>query len=131
MKRIFATFEKGIFQTLQAKKLFYNWIAVVHKDYRKQGLLTVMTIKSDQLANQVGCDYVIRYLGIDVLVDAFLKSEKHGYRHLKEIRYRDYVDPVTHLNPFANIDSRYERNEWATAGVTNLFAIAGHFVSYR
>ena len=109
VQRAWATLEEGIFQKLQAKKLFYCGMAVVHKDYRKQGLLTAMTIKSDQLANQAGCDYVICYLSVDLLVDAFLKSEKHGYRLLKEIRYRDYVDPVTRSNPFPDVHPRYER----------------------
>ena len=107
IQRCLLKFEAGVFEELKADKIFYYGMGTVHKNYRRLGMQKLLRLKNEILAHEAGCQYMITSLSSNFLITS--RSSNMGYFVLRELFYPDYVDPVTNLKPFTNMNPTYQR----------------------
>lgn len=101
--KFFEELEEGVFDLLNANKLFVGGMGTVHKSYRHQGVLHKLTDKAEELMAISGSD-----CGIGTPTNEYLcRMHSHdGYHILREINYFDYFQR-TGLNIFAHAKYPY------------------------
>ena len=71
-------------------------IGTVHPDYIGRGTMTAIGVRLLEAAMESGCEYVV-----SVAVSKYSQgeNEKLGLTALREMRFSDFVDPVTRKKP--------------------------------
>jgi len=96
--QFFATLEAGVFDMLQVDKLLYVGMVTIHVDYRKQGLLYLVSATATNMEWETACKYSVNCPTNEF---ACHSAKNLGFSVIREINYADY-DSQNGTNLFAN-----------------------------
>jgi len=102
VRRLLLQLEANLHEKLNANKIMMTGIGTVHPDYIGQGTMTAIGVRLMEVAIETGCEYVV---GVAVSKYAQEANEKSGLTALREIKYSDFVDPVTGKKPDLQLSS--------------------------
>ena len=100
-----ACLESNVFDLLQVDKVFYLGTAVVHKMYRRKGIISNLRNASEALARTAGCNCIVSVPTNEYLCRFFSKD---GYKILREMNYLDFYSKKQ-VKIFKNVISPYIR----------------------
>ena len=101
LSNLMAQLEENLFETLKCDAVFDIGInTTVHTAYRNFGFFTLIAEGCLYLSLQTGC----KYLTVRPTTEYLIKAGDYDKRFklLNEIRYADFVDPITKEKPFIN-----------------------------
>ena len=98
-KRFVGEISANTFEFLDADNIYLIGGVTVHSDYRRLGLGANLTKCSRYEGSKSGCKYLVARPSSEYAIKLVLRIK--NYTVLKEMKFADYVDPVTGLNPFA------------------------------
>ena len=98
--RFLQMLERDIFDQLKVDKVFEMGMGVTHDDYKNQGLMGLTTKLCHHLSKQSGCKYIITKPTTEYVCKHIEKQTPESI--INQIYFKDYIDPVTGVNPFTN-----------------------------
>jgi len=84
--------ERDLFLSLSANRIMLATLGTVHPDYAGHEIAPAIINHLLKYAHKNRCDHAV---GVGVSLPAQKVNEKIGFTFLKEVKYADYVDPVT------------------------------------
>ncbi|CAK8673573.1 unnamed protein product [Clavelina lepadiformis] len=97
--RMLNYFEDAYIKVLDVEsKCSYNSMMSVHPSYRNFGFACQLIRKSEHVAVDLGCRYVIGAFSSSLYAQKV--HEKLGYKSCVKLNYANYVDPITGKKPF-------------------------------
>ena len=102
-----STLEGDIFKMLNIDKVHEVGMGCIHPDYKNHGLMIMVVELAHHIARESGCKYSITKVTNEYLVK---HVEKYNPERIKkQIKFLEYVDPITGINPFVNPKFPYVR----------------------
>ena len=98
-ERFVGEISANTFEILDVEDIFHCGGITVHRDYRRLGLARITGECSLFVGSKSGCEYLVTRPSSEYVIKIAMRLK--GYNVLKEMKFADYVDPVTGLNPFA------------------------------
>ena len=102
-----STLEGDIYDRLKVEKVFEKGMRVTHSDYKNRGFSNLLDRVVCHFGTQSGCKYIITKSTNEYVCRNFEKNFPDAI--LDEIKYADYVDPITGANPFIDPKHPYVR----------------------
>jgi len=88
--------ERDLYGSLNANRIMMTGAGAVHPDYVGTGIMPAMNNHLVKLGLETNCEYIV---GVTVTFYSQRACEKMGLSVLREVKYADYIDPVTGKKP--------------------------------